>query len=199
MQFQASSSICRSSNGATISRKETTALTPSIMLLFGNRHQAPSRSSESARRPFQGMGFPTTRWNKLWGAPLPLTEWVGPSGLPDEAADDRVVASHEHDWYRRGCSLGRERRRGISDDQGHLLMNQISDYIRQPMGLIFRRAVFDRDMLALDDARFLQALAERGRQVSESGERCVPNKADHRPLLRPRRKRPRRSRAAERG
>jgi hypothetical protein len=34
------------------------------------------------------------------------------------------------------------------------------------MGLIFRRAVFDHDVLALDEACFLQALAERGHQVS---------------------------------
>jgi len=65
------------------------------------------------------------------------------------------------------------------------------------MGLIFRRAVFDRDILALDEARFFQALAERGRQVSESSERCVPNKADHRPLLRTRRERPSSRRATE--
>jgi hypothetical protein len=56
--------------------------------------------------------------------------------------------------------------------------------------LIFRRAVFDCDVLALDEARFLQALAERRHRVSEFAERCVPNKADHRPLLRARRERP---------
>ena len=118
--------------------------------------------------------------------------------LGDEAADDRVVAGHEHDWYRRGCSLGRERRRGISDDQGHLLVNQISDYIRQPMGLIFRRAVFDRDILALDEACFLQALKEGGHEVRSVSERSVPQETNnrHRRLLRARRERPRR-RAAE--
>jgi hypothetical protein len=36
--------------------------------------------------------------------------------------------------------------------------------------LIFRRAVFDHDVLALDEACFLQALAERGHQVSGIGE-----------------------------
>jgi hypothetical protein len=45
----------------------------------------------------------------------------------DEAGDDRVIAGHEHDWYRRGCGNGRDRRRGISDDQSHLPANQISD------------------------------------------------------------------------
>src|SRR5262245_17402836 len=34
----------------------------------------------------------------------------------DEATDDHVVAGPEHDWYRRGCSLGGECRRSISDD-----------------------------------------------------------------------------------
>jgi hypothetical protein len=67
------------------------------------------------------------------------------------------------------------------------------------MDLIFRRAVFDHDVLALDEAYFLQALAERGRQVSESGKRCAPKEPDHRPLLRTRREGPRGRRAAERG
>ena len=116
----------------------------------------------------------------------------------DEAADDRVVAGHEHDWYRRGCSLGRERRRGISDDQGHLLVNQISDYIRQPMGLIFHRAVFDCDVLARDETCFLQALVECGHEVCEVSERGISKKPDHRPLLRTRREWPHGRRAAER-
>jgi hypothetical protein len=66
------------------------------------------------------------------------------------------------------------------------------------MGLIFRRAVFDHDVLALDEACFLQALAERGHQVSGICERGVPQETNNRHcrLLRTRRERPRR-RAAE--
>src|SRR5215831_2313888 len=67
------------------------------------------------------------------------------------------------------------------------------------MGSIFRRAVFDQDVLALDEARFLQTLAERGDQVREVGERGVPQETNnrHRALLRPRRERPCGHRAAE--
>src|SRR6266516_6571559 len=67
------------------------------------------------------------------------------------------------------------------------------------MGLIFRRAVFDDDVLALDEACFLQALAEGGHQVSGIGERCVPQETNdrHRRLLRARRNRRRDRRAAE--
>src|SRR5215475_10572678 len=60
------------------------------------------------------------------------------------------------------------------------------------MGLIFRRAVFDQDVLALDEACFLQTLAERGDQVREVGERAVPQETNNRlrRLLRARRERP---------
>src|SRR5262245_42867903 len=67
------------------------------------------------------------------------------------------------------------------------------------MGLIFRRAVFDQDVLALDEACFLQTLAERGDQVREVGERAVPQETNNRHgrLLRARRARPRSRRAAD--
>ena len=57
------------------------------------------------------------------------------------------------------------------------------------MGLIFRRAVFDQNVLALDEACFLQTLAEPGDQVREVGERGVPQETNnrHRRLLRARR------------
>jgi hypothetical protein len=60
---------------------------------------------------------------------------------------------------------------------------------------------FDRDVLALDKACFLQALAERGHEVRHVSERPAVEKPHHRHrrLLRTRRERPRRRRAAERG
>jgi hypothetical protein len=78
-------------------------------------------------------------------------------------------------------------------------MQQISNQNWQPVSLILCRAVFDCDVLALDETCFLQALAERGHKVSGIGERCAPKKPDHRPLLRARRERPCSGRAAERG
>src|SRR6516225_4586458 len=67
------------------------------------------------------------------------------------------------------------------------------------MELMFRRAVFDHDVLALDKASFLQALTEGGHEVHSVSERGVPQEPDHRHLrlLRARRERPRGGRAAE--
>ena len=48
-----------------------------------------------------------------------------------------------------------------ADDHGHLTANQIGRQRRQPIVLTFRPAVFDRDVLALDEAGFaFKALAE---------------------------------------
>ena len=117
----------------------------------------------------------------------------------DEAVPDRVAPGREDDRHRRGCGLGRERRNGVPDDHGHRPANQIGHQSRQPIKLIFRRAIFDRDVLALDEACFLQALAERGHEVRRVGERRAAEKSDHRHrrLLRARRERPRGRRAAE--
>jgi hypothetical protein len=69
---------------------------------------------------------------------------------------------------------------------------------RHPIKVIFRRAVFDCDVLRLDEACFLEALAERSYQVRGVGERGAPEEPDrrHRGLLGARRERPDR-RAAE--
>src|SRR6516162_9029327 len=68
------------------------------------------------------------------------------------------------------------------------------------MELMFRRAVFDHDVLALDEACFLQALTEGGHEVHSVSERGVPQEPDHRHLrlLRARRERPRGRTAKER-
>src|SRR6516162_6945833 len=67
------------------------------------------------------------------------------------------------------------------------------------MELMFRRAVFDHDVLALDKASFLQALTEGGHEVHSVSERGVPQEPDHRHLrlLRARRERPCNRRATE--
>ena len=56
----------------------------------------------------------------------------------------------------------------FADDHGHRPANQFGHQRRQPVMLIFRLAKFDRDVLALDEACFLQALAERGHEMSSS-------------------------------
>src|SRR5690349_13515398 len=67
------------------------------------------------------------------------------------------------------------------------------------MGLIFRRAVFDHDILALGEPRRCQALAEGGDHGRGDRKRRAAQEADgwYGRLLRPRRERPRGGRAAE--
>jgi len=80
----------------------------------------------------------------------------------------------------------------IADDYGHLLADQISHQSRQPIRVIFRRAVFDRNILPLDETCFLQALAERGHEARRVGKRRTAQEANHRHrgLLRARSERP---------
>src|SRR5262249_35359680 len=63
----------------------------------------------------------------------------------------------------------------------------------------FRPTVFDRNVLPIDIAGFLQALTECGRHGLEAVSRAGVEKPDHRHrrLLRARRERPRHGRAAE--
>jgi len=79
------------------------------------------------------------------------------------------------------------------DDHGDLSANQLSCQHRQSIELILGPAIFDRDVLTLDEARLLQALAEGAQAIRVSVRRCGVQKPDHghRRLLRPRRERPR--------
>ena len=74
----------------------------------------------------------------------------------DEAELDRIGAEREDDGYRRGRRLGRERRPGAAAGNNHryLAANQIGRQRRQPIRFVVGPAVFDRDVLALDDSRF---------------------------------------------
>jgi hypothetical protein len=65
--------------------------------------------------------------------------------------------------------------------------------------LIVRIAVLDRYILAVDEACFPEALAERGHEMRESLRASAAQEANHRHsrLLRARRERPGRGRAAE--
>jgi hypothetical protein len=49
----------------------------------------------------------------------------GPVEAGDEASSDRIVADHEDDRRRRGCGLGRRRRKTIADDHGYLAAEEI--------------------------------------------------------------------------
>jgi hypothetical protein len=67
--------------------------------------------------------------------------------------------------------------------------------------LVFCETVFDRHIAAVDITGFTQAATERGREIGPVilTERVQEPDNRHRPLLRARRKRPRRRRAAEEG
>src|SRR5262245_25178880 len=64
-------------------------------------------------------------------------------------------------------------------------MNQIGRHLREPIASAFRPTVFDNDVLALDEACFLQALAEGCHEVRGVSERGVPQETNnrHRRLL----------------
>ncbi len=65
--------------------------------------------------------------------------------------------------------------------------------------MTFRRAEFDRDVLALDETRLAQAGAERGHEIRDRGKRRAPQESDdrqRRPLRVPRAAMPPRRRGA---
>jgi hypothetical protein len=117
------------------------------------------------------------------------------SAKADNKADlHRIARRGEDNRSCRGRRLHRQHRRGIADDHSHLTTNQLSRHCWQPVVLPVRPAVFDRHILALDIAGFLQALTE-GRHIGcVPARRCAVEESDHwhRRLLRPRRERPRR-------
>src|SRR5262245_33532797 len=113
----------------------------------------------------------------------------------------RILANAENDRDSRGRSLCRERGRrvGPCDNHAYLPTDQIGHQLRISILLSLHPARFDRHILALDVARFIQALPEGDHPRSRFGFR--QSSADdpdhrHRRLLRSRRQRPRR-RAAE--
>src|SRR5262245_35158868 len=111
---------------------------------------------------------------------------AGPVEVGDEAVPDRVAPGHKDDRHRRGCGLGCDRRRGIADDQGYLPAKKVRYQKRQP-SLILGRAVLDRNVPALDEACFLQALAQHSHVMLPAWQE--PHHR-HRWLLRARCKRP---------
>jgi hypothetical protein len=103
---------------------------------------------------------------------------------------------HKDDRHRRGCGLGRERRRGIADDQGYLPAKKVRHERRQSILLILG-PVFDRDAVAFDVPFFRKAVAECNYARPQLRWRSTVEESDHgHRLLRARRERPR-SRAAE--
>ena len=119
--------------------------------------------------------------------PQPPGEEAYARDVSADAVPHRAAAGREDDRHRHRRMPGYNRRNVVADDHRHRLVNQISHQSRQSI-----------DVLSLDKAFFLQALAERDDKVLERRGRCAAEKADHghHALLRPRRQRPRRRGAA---
>src|SRR5262249_41113995 len=111
---------------------------------------------------------------------------------------DGVPPGHKDDRHRRGCGLGRERRRGIADDQGYLPAKKVRHERRQSILLILG-PIFDRDAVAFDVPFFRKAVAECNYARPQLRWRSTVEESDHRHrrLLRARCERPRGRRAAE--
>src|SRR5262249_44912173 len=87
----------------------------------------------------------------------------------------------------------------LATNHGHLPASQIGRECWEPIDLILRPAEFDSDVMAVDEPRFLQAVAECRYSVNCVGSSCCLKESDHRHrcLLRARRERPCGGRAAE--
>jgi hypothetical protein len=90
----------------------------------------------------------------------------------DEPGLDRVNTDNKDDWDRRGRRFSGECRRAADGRYyGHLTTNQIGRQARQSIVLALRPTVFDRDVLALDVASFVETLPEGGQtESSDSGD-----------------------------
>src|SRR5262249_52937477 len=89
---------------------------------------------------------------------------------------------------------------GSGHDQIDLAANQLGSQRRQPLIVVFRPAVFDRQVVTLDVAGFAQSLTERGSKRPPGGLRARAEEANHRHrlLLRAGGQRPGRSTAEQR-
>ncbi len=113
----------------------------------------------------------------------------------DESGFNRVDAAVKDDGNRPGRSL-RRHRCGISSDRrdhGHVTANEIGGQLWQPLVLVFRPAIFDGDVTALDEPYFGETAPERRQLCRISLRRCCSQHPDYRHrLLGARRARPRR-------
>jgi hypothetical protein len=84
-----------------------------------------------------------------------------PIEIGNQARSNRIVADYEDDRCRARCRLGGLRRSAVADDHRHPTPHQVCRQLRQPILLPVRPAVLHRDILAIDEARLLQALLKR--------------------------------------
>ena len=108
----------------------------------------------------------------------------------DEPECDRISPGEEDDRNGGGRRLRREHPNHLTgrSDHGDLSPHQIARQGRQPIVLLLRPAIFDRDIAALDKAGFIQALAESAQPAGVPVGGCAAEETDqrHRRLLRAR-------------
>ena len=106
------------------------------------------------------------------------------AGVPVQACDkptgDRVLPAEEDNRNLPGRPLGRACRRGIHGNHSYLTTCKIGSHPREPIVLTLRPTVFDRDVLALDIARFLKSLEEASYVQLVPLWRCTIKEPDHR-------------------
>src|SRR5262249_39070495 len=90
------------------------------------------------------------------GNPITSTVWLSRQ-KPRGAFDQRKPTSPH---LNRGGSRGRVHSGILADDPGHLPLRQIRRECRQPIELVLCPAKFNRDVVAVDEPGFLQAIAE---------------------------------------
>src|SRR5262249_43989181 len=126
---------------------------------------------------------------------------TGPIQADDQAGLHGIAAYREYDWNGGGRRLGRKcRRNRTREEHGHSTAHQISCHRWQSIVSAFLvPAVFDGDAPSLDETGVIQALSKRLREFRiYVGWKAAEIPDDrHRGLLRARRKRPTRGRAAE--
>src|SRR5262249_19319912 len=119
----------------------------------------------------------------------------------DDAAPDRVGSTHEHDRNRRGRRLGRQGRwvATYCNNDGHVLAHKIGGEPRQSIVLPLCPTIVDGDVLTLDNACFIETLADDRNERCVDSERTAAEQPNHRKrtLLRARRERPRGRRASK--
>jgi hypothetical protein len=80
------------------------------------RHKSSNASVSVTARRFESAG----EAGRDLSSALMREDAARPVEAGDETKLDGVPPGHKDDRHRRGCGLGRERRRGIADDQGYL-------------------------------------------------------------------------------
>src|SRR5262249_42251354 len=128
----------------------------------------------------------------------------GAAETSDQSQGDRITSHLKDYWNRRGRRLGCQCGWGCAGRRNHadLTANQIGSERRQAIEAFVGPAVLDHHVAALNKAIFGEPLPECSYEMRRRGSRPgaeIPDHRQRRPLLRPRRERPRCRRGAEEG